>query len=88
MPNRMVDEHRIPPPLDATPADQPQSAPPRVSRDGDNEEGVASHVIVADPQAHRELLELCASWHRRKPNSMYVDWEQTIYSYRQERANR
>lgn len=47
--------------------------------------GVVSHVVATNPEAHRELLDLCIKWHRREANSLYVDWEQSLESYREER---
>ena len=44
--------------------------------------GVVAHVVCNDPTAHAELLELCAVWHRLQNNSMYVDGEQSIESYK------
>lgn len=40
-------------------------------------EGVVCHVVCANPEAHRELLELCRKW----GNKMFVDWEQSKLSY-------
>jgi len=39
-------------------------------------------VVCTDPAAHLELIELCAKWHRRKNNSMYIYGEQSLSSYR------
>ena len=47
-------------------------------------DGVVATVVIVDPQAHRELIELCQKWHRQKSNSMYIDGEQSLYSYREE----
>lgn len=49
--------------------------------------GIVCHVICQDPEAHRELLALCLTWHRKKPNSMFVDGEQSVLSYKQERSD-
>lgn len=48
------------------------------------EPGVVAFVIATDPEAHRELMDLCAKWHAKKSNSMYIDQERSLESYRAE----
>ena len=50
--------------------------------------GVMAAVVCTDPAAHLELIELCAKWHRRKNNSLYIDGEQSLSSYRANNAVR
>lgn len=45
--------------------------------------GLVVHVVANDPEAARELTELCAKWHRQKSNSLYVDWSQSLDSWRE-----
>lgn len=44
--------------------------------------GIMANVVCTDPAAHLELIELCAKWHRKKRNSLYIDCEQSLSSYR------
>lgn len=43
--------------------------------------GVAVHIVCTDPEAHKELLQLCQKWRRKKRNSLFVDYEQSLESY-------
>ena len=56
-----------------------RSAAPRGSLQ--HSSGVVAFVVCRDPTAHAELIDLCALWHRRKKNSMYIDGEQSLSSY-------
>ena len=68
------------------PAQPKRMKPKRMKPVTESESGVVSHVVIRDPASHRELLELCAKWHRASANSMYVDWEQSLSSYRIEQG--
>lgn len=46
-----------------------------------------AHIIVRDMRAHDELVELCNKWHRNKKNSMYIDFEQSVLSYKAAHKN-
>ena len=41
---------------------------------------LVAHVIIHNKEAHSELEELCRKW----KNEMYIDFEQSILSYKAE----
>lgn len=45
-------------------------------------DGLVAHVVIRDTEAHRELVELCAKWRRKNPHSLYIDGEQSLFSWR------
>ena len=49
-----------------------------------DDDGVVAFVVITDIQAHRELMDLCAKWHRGKKSGMYIEDEQSLYSYRKD----
>lgn len=45
-------------------------------------DGVVSHVVSTNSDAHREFLEFLLSMHHKYGvNAIYIDWEQSRYSY-------
>ena len=39
------------------------------------------HIVCKDLRAHEEIAETCARFHRAVPNSVYIDYEQSLLSY-------
>jgi hypothetical protein len=49
--------------------------------------GVACHIVVQNVEAHRKLHQFCLNMAREYgTNVIYVDWEQSLYSYDKERV--
>ena len=44
-------------------------------------DGVVCHIVCTDPRAHEALATLCQEWRAR----MWIDWEQSKYSYDREK---
>jgi len=44
---------------------------------------LVAHVIIHNKEAHSELEELCRKW----KNEMYIDFEQSILSYKAEQES-
>jgi hypothetical protein len=40
--------------------------------------GIMCHIICNDTEAHGQLINLCQRWHNAIPNSMFIDWEQSL----------
>lgn len=49
-------------------------------------DGIVAHVVITDEKALWKFHDLCAEWSSRKPGSMYVDYEQSLYAYRIEKG--
>jgi hypothetical protein len=46
---------------------------------------LAVHIVCKDLSALGEIAEVCGRYHRGVPNSVYIDYSQSLSSYRSER---
>lgn len=67
---------------ESVPAETHSYASPASSGVQTADEGVVCHIICKNPNAHRMLMDICNLWHSVESNSMFIDWEQSLSSYR------
>jgi hypothetical protein len=48
----------------------------------EDDDGIVAYIVIRSTDAYRELNELLAVWRQRQPNVIYIDGEQSLYSYR------